>query len=196
MNPDTVLKFAATEEAEFVDVRFTDLIGAWHHLSFPIHELSEGSFVDGFGFDASSLRGWAAINESDMLLIPDPYRFWIDPFNQRKTLCLIADVVDPVTREGYWLDPRAVAKRAQNYLKSTGLADTVYFGPEAEFFVFDSVHFHNENNSSGATVDSKEGLWNTGSNGTGYAIRSKEGYVPLPPIDTLVDLRADVSALL
>ena len=196
MNPDTVLKFAAEQGAEFVDVRFTDLIGAWHHLSFPIHELSEDSFVDGFGFDASSLRGWAAINESDMLLIPDAYRYWIDPFNQRKTICLIADVVDPVTREGYWLDPRAVAKRAQNYLKSTSLADTVYFGPEAEFFVFDNVRYHNDNHSSGATVDSAEGLWNTGSTGTGYAIRGKEGYVPLPPIDTLVDLRADISAIL
>lgn len=196
MNPKTVLKFAADEGAEFVDVRFTDLIGAWHHLSFPIDELGEDSFESGFGFDASSLRGWAAINESDMLLIPDAYRYWIDPFMQRKTLCLIADVVDPVTREGYWLDPRAVAKRAQNYLKSTGIADTSYFGPEAEFFAFDSVHFHNENHSSGASVDSGEGTWNAGMNGTGYVIRAKEGYVPLPPIDTLVDLRADISATL
>ena len=196
MNPKTVLKFAADEGAEFVDVRFTDLIGAWHHLTFPIDELGEDSFENGFGFDASSLRGWAAINESDMLLIPDPYRYWIDPFMQRKALCLIADVVDPVTREGYWLDPRAVAKRAQNYLKSTGIADTTYFGPEAEFFVFDSVHFHNENHSSGATVESNEGTWNAGMNGTGYVIRSKEGYVPLPPIDTLVDVRADISATL
>src|SRR4051812_33340589 len=109
MNPKTVLKFAADEGAEFVDVRFTDLIGAWHHLAFPIDQLGEDSFEEGFGFDASSLRGWAAINESDMLLVPDAYRYWIDPFMQRKTLCLIADVVDPVTREGYWLDPRAVA---------------------------------------------------------------------------------------
>ena len=191
-----ILKFAADEKAEFVNIRFTDLLGAWHHLTFPIEELSADSFEAGFGFDASSLRGWAAINESDMLLIPDPYKYWIDPFMQRKAICLIADVVDPVSREGYWLDPRAVAKRAQNYLASTGIADTAYFGPEAEFFIFDKVTFHNDNHSSGASVDSGEGLWNTGSGGSGYHIRGKEGYVPLPPLDTLVDLRAEISAVL
>jgi glutamine synthetase len=194
MDPKTVLKFAADEKAEFVSVRFTDLVGSWQHLSFPISELGEDSFEGGFGFDASSIRGWAVINESDMLLIPDATKYWIDPFLQRKTLCLIADVVDPVSREGYSFDPRAVAKRAQGYLKSTGIADTVYFGPEAEFFIFDKVHFHNNGNSCGATVDSAEGHWNSGSEGSGYAIRAKEGYVPLAPLDTLIDLRADISA--
>jgi glutamine synthetase len=198
MNPKNVLKFAADEAAEFVDVRFTDLIGAWHHLTFPIEELSEDSFEEGFGFDASSLRGWAAINESDMLLVPDATRYWTDPFMDRKTLCLIADVVDPVTRESYWLDPRALARRAQEYLKFTGIADTVYFGPEAEFFIFDRVAFHNENHSCAIAIDSGEGAWNTGADGasSGFHIRHKEGYVPLPPLDTVHNIRSDISALL
>jgi len=191
------LKFAEENGAKFVNIRFTDLVGAWHHLTFPISELSDGSFEDGFGFDASSLRGWAAINESDMLLIPDASRYWIDPFMQSPTLCLIADVVEPITREGYWLDPRAIAKRAESYLKFTGLADTAYFGPEAEFFVFDEVRFQNDPHSSGYSLDSAEAVWNTGegSNG-GYHIRSKEGYVPLPPLDTLVDLRSEIAEVL
>ena len=198
MNPKNVLKFAADEKAEFVDVRFTDLIGAWHHLTFPIEELSEDSFEAGFGFDASSLRGWAAINESDMLMIPDPTRYWMDPFMEQKTLCIIADIADPVTKESYWLDPRALAKRAQNYLKFTGIADTVNFGPEAEFFIFDRVSFRNENNSCGLTIDSDEAHWNAGienANG-GYHIRAKEGYVPLPPLDSIHDLRSEIARLL
>ncbi len=144
MSVNDVLKFAADEKAAYVNVRFTDLVGAWHHLTFPIEELSEKSFEEGFGFDGSSLRGWASIHESDMLLVPDPYRYWIDPFMGEKTLCLIADVFDPITKEGYWLDPRGVGRRAENYLKFTGVADTVYFGPEAEFFVFNDVRFQNE----------------------------------------------------
>jgi glutamine synthetase len=198
MNPKNVLKYAADEKAEFVNIRFTDLIGAWHHLTFPIEELTEDSFEGGFGFDASSLRGWAAINESDMLLIPDPARYWVDPFMSRTTLCLIADVVDPITREGYWLDPRAVARRAQEYLKFTGVADTCYFGPEAEFFIFDQVRFHNENHSCGLTIESGEGAWNTGAEGanSGYHIRHKEGYVPLPPLDSIHDIRSEIASQL
>jgi glutamine synthetase len=198
MNPKNVLKFAADEKAEFVDVRFTDLIGSWHHLTFPIEELSQDSFEAGFGFDASSLRGWAAINESDMLMIPDPTRYWIDPFMQQKTLCIIADIVDPVTKEGYWLDPRAVAKRSQDYLKFTGIADTVYFGPEAEFFIFDRVSFINENNACGLSIDSDEAVWNTrlDTANSGYHVRYKEGYVPLPPLDSIHDVRSDIATLL
>jgi glutamine synthetase len=198
MNPKNVLKFAEDNKAEFVDIRFTDLVGAWHHVTIPIEELTEEGFEAGYGFDASSLRGWAAINESDMLLVPDATRYWIDPFMRQTTLCLIADVVDPITRQGYWLDPRAVAKRAESYLKFTGIADTAYFGPEAEFFIFDEVRFHNENNSCGFTVDSKEGVWNTGAAGgnSGYHIRHKEGYVPLPPLDTIHDIRSEIAALL
>ena len=197
MSVKDVLKLAADEKADFVNVRFTDLVGAWHHLTFPIEELSERSFEEGFGFDASSLRGWASIHESDMLLVPDAGRSWIDPFMREKTLCLIADVVDPVTKEGYWLDPRAVARRAESYLRFTGIADTVNFGPEAEFFVFDDVRFHNDQNSAGYSLDNAEGAWNSrgreGSSSLGYHIRNKEGYVPLPPLDTLQDFRSEVA---
>ena len=197
MSIKSVLKFAEDEKATYVNVRFTDLVGAWHHLTFPIEELSEKSFEEGFGFDGSSLRGWASIHESDMLLIPDPSRYWIDAFMKEKTLCLIADVVDPVTKEGYWLDPRAVGRRAESYLKFTGIADTVNFGPEAEFFVFDDVRFHNDPQSAGYSLDNAEAVWNTnGQNGNanfGYHIRNKEGYVPLPPLDTLQDFRSEVA---
>ncbi len=203
MNAKTALKFAEDQGAKFLSLRFTDLPGAWHHLSFPINQLSEDSFENGFGFDASSLRGWAAINESDMLLVPDPVRFWIDPFAEEPTLCLLANVVDPITKEGYPLDPRSVAARAEAYVKFTGLADTAYFGPEAEFFVFDDVKFHNHANSAGFSVDADEAHWNSGRDanefhGTnlGYRIRQKEGYVPVTPTDSLNDLRAEISLIL
>ena len=203
MNPKTVLKYASDQGAKFLSTRFTDLPGSWQHLTFPIDELSESSFEDGFGFDGSSIRGWAAIHESDMLLVPDPSRFWMDPFSEEPTLCLIANAVDPMTRKGYAFDPRSVAVRAENYLKSTGLADTAYFGPEAEFFVFDSVKFHNDQNSAGYTIDSDEAHWNSGRDanefsGTnlGFRIRPKEGYVPVAPTDSLGDLRSEISLIL
>jgi glutamine synthetase len=197
MSVKSILKFAEDEGAAYVNVRFTDLVGAWHHLTFPIEELSERSFEEGFGFDGSSLRGWASIHESDMLLIPDAYRYWLDPFMKDKTLCLIADVVDPISKEGYWLDPRGVARRAESYLKFTGIADTANFGPEAEFFVFDDVRFHNDPNTAGFSLDNPEATWNSkgkeGAPSLGYHIRNKEGYVPLPPLDTLQDFRAEVA---
>jgi glutamine synthetase len=202
MNAKNVLNYAADQEARFVSVRFTDLPGAWHHLTYPIDQLSEDSFEDGFGFDASSLRGWAAIHESDMLLVPDPSRFWIDPFAEDTTLCLIANAVDPITKEGYWLDPRSVATRAESYLKFTGIADTVYVGPEAEFFIFDEARFHNDQNSAGFYLNSEEGHWNSGRTGTdifpnnGFHIRPKEGYVPVSPMDSLVDIRNTISSVL
>src|SRR5690242_4938899 len=202
MNAKNVLQFAADQEARFVSVRFTDLPGAWHHLTFPIDQLTEESFEEGFGFDASSLRGWAAINESDMLLVPDPSRFWVDPFAGESTICLIANVVDPITKEGYGLDPRSVAVRAESYLKFTGIADTIYVGPEAEFFVFDEVNFRNEQYSAGFNINSEEGHWNCGREGsadnpnTGFHIRPKEGYVPVAPVDTLIDLRNAISMVL
>jgi glutamine synthetase len=202
MNAKSIISYAAEHEAKFVSVRFTDLPGAWHHLTYPIHNLTEDVFEDGFGFDASSLRGWAAINESDMLLIPDASRVWIDPFAEETTICLIANVVEPITKEGYGLDPRSVAVRAESYLRFTGIADTVNVGPEAEFFVFDNVAFHNNQNSAGFTIDSEEGHWNSGRSGDldnpnlGYHIRAKEGYVPVAPMDTLVDLRNAISLVL
>lgn len=194
MDPKTVLHFAVDEQVKFVDVRFTDLPGSWQHLTFPISELTEDSFENGFGFDASSLRGWAAINESDMLLIPDPSRFWMDPFFEEPTLCLFADVVDPITKDGYGLDPRSVAKRAESYLKFTGIADVAFFGPEAEFFVFDSVRYQNDPNHTFYEFDSGEGNWNSGrrEDNLGFRIRTKEGYVPVPPMDSLQDLRSEI----
>jgi glutamine synthetase len=202
MNAKNVLSYVAEQGAKFVSIRFTDLIGSWHHLTYPISQLTEDSFEDGYGFDASSLRGWAAINESDMLLVPDPSRVWIDPFAEETTVCLIANVVDPITKEGYGLDPRSVAVRAESYLKFTGIADTIFVGPEAEFFVFDSAEYHNTQNSAGYTVQSEEGHWNTGRKGDldnpnmGFHIRPKEGYVPTAPLDSLIDLRNAISLVL
>ena len=202
MNAKHVLNYAADQGARFVSIRFTDLPGAWHHLTYPIEQLSEDSFEEGFGFDASSLRGWADIHESDMLLIPDPSRCWVDPFAEETTICLIANVVEPMTKEGYGFDPRSVAVRAESYLKFTGIADTVFIGPEAEFFVFDEVFYHNDQQSAGYSVNSEEAHWNTGRNGsgdqpnTGMHIRPKEGYVPVAPMDTLIDLRNSISMIL
>ncbi len=202
MNHKNVTHFASDHEAKFVSVRFTDLLGSWHHLTYPIEMLTEDSFEDGFGFDASSLRGWAMIHESDMLLVPDAGRFWMDPYTDEPTLCLIANVVEPITKEGYGLDPRSVAVRAESYLRFTGIADTAYFGPEAEFFVFDNVHFRNDQNAAGFEIDSEEGHWNTKRPGSdifpnnGYHIRPKEGYVPVAPLDTLIDLRNAISLTL
>lgn len=194
MDPKTVLRFAVDEQVKFVDLRFTDLPGAWHHLTVPINLFDEKSFEGGIGFDGSSLRGWASIHESDMLLLPDPHRFWIDPFYEEPTICMFADVVDPTTRQGYEFDPRSVAARAEAHLRSTGLADTCFFGPEAEFFVFDNVSYHNEVNSAGYRFDSSEGIWNSGrlEDNLGYRVRHKEGYVPVPPVDSLHDLRSDI----
>jgi glutamine synthetase len=203
MDVKTALKYAEDQEAKFVSVRFTDLVGAWHHLTYPIHELDEGSFENGFGFDASSLRGWASIHESDMLLVPDASRAWMDPFSEEPTLCLIANAVDPITKEGYGMDPRSVALRAESYLRFTGIADTVNFGPEAEFFIFDGVKVRNEQHAAGYQIFSDEGPWSSdretddfsGPN-LGYRIRNKEGYVPVPPTDSLSDLRSEISLTL
>ncbi|MCP9496213.1 MAG: type I glutamate--ammonia ligase [Pyrinomonadaceae bacterium MAG19_C2-C3] len=203
MDAKTALKFAEENEAKFLSIRFTDLVGAMHHLTFPINQLDEGSFEDGFGFDASSLRGWAAINESDMLHMPDASRVFMDPFAEEPTVCMFADVVDPMTRETYALDPRAVAIRAEKYLKQTKLADCAYFGPEAEFFVFDSAEFHNDPHHASFKIDTDEGTWNSGRESSpaagpnlGYRIRAKEGYVPMPPADSLADMRSHISLLL
>ena len=202
MNAKSVLKYASEQGAKFVSTRFTDLPGSWQHLTFPISQLDEGSFEDGFGFDASSIRGWAAIHESDMLLVPDPYKVWMDPFAKEPTLCLVCNAVDPISRQGYAFDPRSVAVRAESYLKSTGIADTANFGPEAEFFIFDSVQFENEPQRAGYAINSDEGHWNSGRDANesgpnlGHRIRPKEGYVPCAPIDTLIDLRSEISLIL
>lgn len=191
-----VMKAIKDEGVDMVDVRLTDMMGMWQHISYPTQLFSASQIEEGLGFDGSSLKGFKAINESDMLLMPDPTTAFIDPFMAHKTLVMIADVKDPVTGELYARDPRGVAKKAAAYLAASGIGDKVYFGPEAEFFVFDDVRYGTGQNYSSFRVESSEGHWNTdrdeGPN-LGYKIRPKEGYFPVPPSDTLHDLRAEMS---
>ncbi|TMJ97455.1 MAG: type I glutamate--ammonia ligase [Actinobacteria bacterium] len=158
-------------------------------MTLPISAFGADAFDEGLGFDGSSIRGWQGIAESDMLLMPDPSSAVLDPFTETPTLSLICEIADPLTREPYGRDPRRVARRAEDYLRSTGVADTAFFGPECEFFVFDSVAFELAQNRAGYELDSDEGHWNSGRPGPGYTIREKEGYFPPPPHDTLADLR-------
>jgi glutamine synthetase len=193
--PSEVLEFARDHKASVVDVKFLDFPGQWQHISFPIDRLTEDSFQDGFGFDGSSIRGWRNINESDMLVIPDPSTAFMDPFTKEPTLSLIGDIFDPITRERYERDPRALGIRAENYLKSTGIADKSYFGPEAEFFIFDDVRFDQKENMGYYYIDSDEGSWNTGrveNPNLAYKPRYKEGYFPVPPTDQFQDLRTEM----
>src|SRR5437879_7044795 len=141
MDPKSVLEFASKNNAKILDLRFTDLPGLWQHVSYPIGELEESSFKEGFGFDGSSIRGWQSINESDMLLVPDPKTAFMDPFADTPTLIMTSDVIDPITRQRYERDPRWIARKAELHLQNSGIADTAYFGAEAEFFIFDNVHF-------------------------------------------------------
>jgi glutamine synthetase len=199
MTPNEVLKFAADRGAKILDLRFMDFPGLWQHLSVPIGELSESLFTEGHGFDGSSIRGWQAINASDMLVIPDPASARIDPFLQHPTLVMICDVVDPITRENYSRDPRNIAKKAEAHLKATGLADVAYFGPEAEFFIFDDIRYDSTENSGYYFVDSAEGQWNTGraeGPNLGYKPRYKEGYFPVPPMDSQQDIRSEMVLLM
>ncbi|MFA4924031.1 MAG: type I glutamate--ammonia ligase, partial [Ignavibacteriaceae bacterium] len=192
---DKVLKFIKEKNIQFVDMKFMDMPGQWQHITFPVTQFDASSFEDGFGFDGSSIRGWKAINESDMLIIPDPNTLWLDPFITAPTVSLTCDVYEPATKEKYSRCPRNIAQKAQSYLISTGIADTVYFGPEAEFFIFDDVRFDSSPNSSFYFVDSVEGKWNSGRDegpNLGYKPRFKEGYFPVPPTDSLVDLRNEM----
>lgn len=192
---DKVLKFVKDNKIQFVDMKFMDMPGQWQHITFPVTQFNAGSFEDGFGFDGSSIRGWKAINESDMLIIPDPNTMWVDPFVTAPTISLTCDVYEPATKEKYSRCPRNIAQKAQAYLLSTGIADTAYFGPEAEFFVFDDVRFDSSQNSSFYFVDSVEGKWNSGRDegpNLGYKPRYKEGYFPVAPTDSLVDLRNEM----
>jgi glutamine synthetase len=187
MKPKEVLEYAKKNGVQMVDFKFCDLPGTWQHFTTPVSELEEAIFEEGLGFDGSSIRGWKAINESDMLVVPDPTTAVIEPFSQAKTLSLICDIVDPITRESYVRDPRGIAKRASNFLKSTGIGDTVNFGPEPEFFIFDSVRFDQAQNHGFYEVDSVEGFWNSGEDGMqnlGHKPRYKEGYFPVAPADT------------
>jgi glutamine synthetase len=195
MTPKEVLDMAKENKAKVIDLRFMDYPGLWQHFSVPIRELDESSFEDGFGFDGSSIRGWQPIHASDMLVIPDPETAKIDPFYAAPTLTLICNIVDPVTREPYTRDPRNITQKADAYLKSSGIGDVVYIGPEAEFFIFDDIRF--ESNRFGAfyEIDSIEGNWNTGRDegpNLGYKPRHKEGYFPVPPMDKFQDLRTEM----
>ncbi len=194
--PDEVLALARDEGVEIVDFRFCDLPGLMQHFSAPTHELSTDAFEEGLGFDGSSIRGFQEIQESDMILMPDPNTAVIDPFRTHKTLNVNCFVHDPITLEPYTRDPRFIAKKAEDHLVSTGLADTAYFGPEAEFFIFDDVRFHYDQHSASHSVDSIEAAWNTArdedGHNLGYKIRYKEGYFPVPPMDQYQDLRSEM----
>ncbi len=180
---------------KMVDLKFMDFPGLWQHFTIPVEKLSEESITEGFGFDGSSIRGWQGIHQSDMLVLPDPSTAVLDPFMEAPTLSLICNIIDPITRERYSRDPRNIAMKAEAYLKGSGIADDAYFGPEAEFFIFDDVRFDQRENAAFYMVDSLEGRWNTGREeapNLGYKPRYKEGYFPAPPTDSLHDLRSEM----
>lgn len=194
MTPREVLEFAKKHKVQVVDLKFCDLLGTWQHFSLPVEELTEGTFKDGSGFDGSSIRGWKAIHASDMLAVPDASTACLDPFTAVPTLSLICNVVDPITREPYERDPRNLARRAEQYLKSTRIGDISYWGPEAEFFIFDTVRYDQDSHSGYYFIESEEGIWNSGKEGAnlGAKPRHKEGYFPVPPTDTQQDLRSEM----
>ena len=198
-SPADVVRLMQDEGVEIVDFRFCDLPGLMQHFSTPAHQLTEDGFEEGYGFDGSSIRGFQEIQESDMILVPDPNTAVIDPFREAKTLNLNCFVRDPVTGDSYTRDPRYVAKKAEDYLLSTGLADTAYFGPEAEFYIFNDVRFHQDQHSAMYSVDSVEGIWNSGADekpNLGFKPRYKEGYFPVPPMDHFQDLRSKMILML
>ncbi|MFN8534000.1 MAG: type I glutamate--ammonia ligase [Dehalococcoidia bacterium] len=194
--PADVVEYVRNNDVKFVDVKFIDLPGTWQHFSIPAHTLDEDVFVNGLGFDGSSIRGFQKINESDMLLIPDPTTAFLDPACEIPTLSLICNVKDPITGESYNRDPRYVAQKAERYLTTTGIADTSFWGPEAEFFIFDDIRFGSNIQSAYYFIDSEEGAWNSGANGSrpnlGYRPKEKGGYFPTPPVDRQQDLRSKI----
>ncbi len=194
MTPREVLDFAKKNKVEMVDLKFVDLVGTWQHFSIPTSELNLDLFKDGAGFDGSSIRGWKAIQNSDMLVFPDPNSARMDPFTELPTLSMVCNVQDPITRAVYERDPRGVAQRAEQYLKSTRIGDVSYWGPEAEFFVFDHASYDQTSNSGYYFIDSEEGIWNSGDDGhnLGSRPRHKEGYFPVPPTDTQQDIRTEM----
>jgi len=190
---DEVMEFATERGVEMVDLKFVDLPGTWQHMSLPLAALDAGDFESGLGFDGSSIRGFQEIHESDMLLMPDATTAFIDPYYTRPTLSLICSVADPILGEPYGRDPRFVAQKAERHLVNTGIADVAYFGPEAEFFVFDHIAYSQTENRAFYEVDSEEGFWNTGSSpNLAYKLRQKEGYFPVPPADSMANLRAEM----
>ncbi|MFC1747097.1 type I glutamate--ammonia ligase [Candidatus Neomarinimicrobiota bacterium] len=202
MKPAEIVKRVTDENIEYIDYRFIDIQGTWHHFSTPASQFKESIFEDGVGFDGSSIRAWKEINESDMLIVPDPLTARLDPYFERKTLVMVCDIIDTITKDVYHRDPRSIARKAIDYLRSTGIGDQAYFGPEAEFFVFDDIRFSNPADGSGAVyaIDSDEAHWNSGLETIGgnlaNKILPKSGYFPTPPADSLQDYRADVSRTL
>ncbi|MFB3818174.1 MAG: type I glutamate--ammonia ligase [Candidatus Methylomirabilales bacterium] len=195
MTPKDVIKLAKDQGAKFLDLKFMDYPGMWQHFTLPIHHLGESCFEEGFGFDGSSIRGWQAIHASDMLVVPDPVTAVMDPFTAVPTLSLICNIVDPITKERYSRDPRNIAQKSEAYLKSTGIADTAYFGPEAEFFIFDDIRYDAKEHCAFYYIDSVEGQWNTGRSegpNLGYKARYKEGYFPVAPTDSMNDIRSEM----
>src|SRR6202011_3201741 len=193
--PKEAIESAKQAGVKIVDFRFTDLPGTWQHFSIPVGELTESLFADGIGFDGSSIRGFQKIHESDMLLFPDPERVFIDPCLDVPTLVVVCDIRDPLTLQPYSRDPRFVARKAEEYLLKTGIADTSYWGPECEFYIFTSVRYDQNSHEGYYHVDSDEGIWNSGQNGTanlGARPGYKSGYFPTPPIDKLQDLRSGI----
>jgi glutamine synthetase len=192
MTPKEVLALCKAKNVQLVDIKFCDFLGTWQHFCIPVAELEESVFEEGLGFDGSSIRGWKSIEASDMVLLLDAATAIIDPFPASPTLSLVADAVDPITREPYSRDPRNVAKKAEAFLKGTGIADTAFFGPEAEFFIFDDIRYGQDARSGFYFLDSNEGIWNSGREefpNLGNKIRHKEGYFPVAPADTQVDIR-------
>jgi glutamine synthetase len=195
MTPKDVIKFMKENKAEIVDFKFNDFLGIWQHFSAPVSELEEGVFEEGLGFDGSSIRGWQPIHASDMLVLPDPTTAVMDPFTEHATMSIICNIVDPITKEDYSRDPRNIARKAEAYLKSTGLGDVAYFGPEPEFFILDDVRYAQNQHEGFYFIDAKEGQWNTGRDerpNLGYKPRYKEGYFPVPPTDSQQDIRTEM----
>lgn len=199
MTPKEVVKFARDHGARMVDLKFMDFPGMWQHFTIPMSSLDDDTFEEGVGFDGSSIRGWQAIHASDMVVLPDPETAVMDPFTQVPTLSLICNILDPITREQYTRDPRSVAEKGEAYLRATGIADTAYFGPEPEFFIFDDVRFDFQTQCGYFFVDSIEGQWNMGraeNPNLGYKSRYKEGYFPVPPTDHFMDIRTEMALIL
>ena len=195
MTPKDAVKFAKEKNARMVDFKFLDFVGVWQHFSVPTIELSEDIFDEGLGFDGSSIRGWQPIHASDMLVMPDPTTAMMDPFTETPTMSLICNIVDPITKEAYSRDPRNIAGKAEAYLKSTGIGDVAYFGPEPEFFILDDVRYSQGADHGFYYIDSVEGIWNTGRDegpNLGYKPRHKEGYFPCPPTDSQEDIRTEM----
>ncbi len=195
MGPKEVIKMAKENNARVVDIRYTDFIGTWQHFSVPLCEFTESSFEEGFGFDGSSMRAWQEIDNSDMIVIPDPVTAKMDPFFEVPTLAIIGSIHDPITHESYSRDPRYIAQKTVQYFKSTGIGDTIFIGPEPEFFIFDDIKYASENHMGFYEIDSNEGIWNSGREempNKGYKIRHKHGYFPLPPTDQLQDIRTEM----